>query len=314
MRVSGIPYVQGRNAFADADGTKFGIAIHNTSNDGTAEDEASFAKRRTDNVSSHFYADDNSVIQSLDTDSKAGHAGSNTGNQNAVAVEITGFNGWSRQKWLDNVAWELLGSVLAQVCRHYGIAVRRASVAEMQASPKVRAFYSHDDMRRAWGGTDHTDPGPNFPWDRLFQAVNNALGGATAPTGGDDDLDALESAKLDAIYNAKATTKLPGGGEQVFTVPLTAKLNEIAGKVDTLQAAAVADEVRDSATLAAVRALAVATGNDPQPIFDAITAARDEAHAGFTALQQQLAAVQARNVRLAEALAAAGGALDGADD
>jgi hypothetical protein len=61
------------------------------------------------------------------------------------------------------------------VCRTYGIAVRRASAAEMQANSKVKAFYSHDDMRRAWGVTDHTDPGPNFPWDRLLAAVNAAL-------------------------------------------------------------------------------------------------------------------------------------------
>lgn len=179
MRVSGIPYVQGRNAYADPDGTKYAIAIHNTSNTASAEAEASYATRRTDGVSSHFYCDGDSVIQSLDTAVKAGHAGSGNGNNNAVAVEITGTNDKSRQWWLDNVAWEQLGQVLAVVCKAYGIAVRRASVAEMRANPKVRAFYSHDDMRQAWGGTTHTDPGPNFPWDRLFEAVNAAMSGGS---------------------------------------------------------------------------------------------------------------------------------------
>lgn len=178
MRVSGIPYVQGRNSYVDRDGKKFGIAIHNTSNDASDEAEASYATRRTDNVSSHFYCDRDSVIQSLDTDAVAGHAGSSAGNQNAIAVEITGANGWSRETWLRSVAWDELGRVLAEVCRHYGIAVRRASVTEMVNDAKVRAFYGHDDMRRAWGGTTHTDPGPGFPWDRLFQAVNAAIGGA----------------------------------------------------------------------------------------------------------------------------------------
>jgi N-acetyl-anhydromuramyl-L-alanine amidase AmpD len=177
MRVSGIPYVQGRNSYADADGTKYAIAIHNTSNNATAEAEASYATRRTDGVSAHFYADADSVIQSLDTAARAGHAGNSEGNQHAVAVEIRGFNAWSRQTWLDSVAWSLLGRVLADVCRAYGIQVRRASVAEMQSNPRVRAVYSHDDMRRAWGGTDHTDPGGNFPWDRLFAAVNAAMNG-----------------------------------------------------------------------------------------------------------------------------------------
>lgn len=190
MRVSFIPYVQGRNSYSDADGRKYAIAIHNTSNNASDENEASYATRRTDGVSSHFYCDRDSVIQSLDTAAKAGHAGNRQGNENAVAVEITGANGWTRQQWLDNVAWDLLGRVLAEVCRHYGIAVRRASVGEMQANPAVKAFYGHNDMRLAWGGTDHTDPGPTFPWDRLFSAVTAALGG------GDDDMDAKQDERL----------------------------------------------------------------------------------------------------------------------
>lgn len=180
MKVSGIPYVQGRNSYSDADGTKYAIAIHNTSNNASDENEASYATRRTDGVSSHFYCDRDSVIQSLDTAAKAGHAGSSNGNEHAVAVEITGANGWSRQTWLDNVAWDQLGRVLAQVCRFYNIPVRQCSVSEMRSTPKVKGFYSHDQMRQAWGGTTHTDPGPNFPWDRLLGAVSAAIGGTAA--------------------------------------------------------------------------------------------------------------------------------------
>jgi N-acetyl-anhydromuramyl-L-alanine amidase AmpD len=176
MRLSGVPYVQGRNSYPDRDGgAKYGIAIHNTSNDASARSEAAYATRRTDGVSSHLYCDNVEVIQSLDTDARAGHAGSSAGNENAIAVEITGVNSWTRNDWLADVAWARLGAALAQVVKRYGIAVRRATVAEMRANPKVRAFYSHDDMRQAWGGTTHTDPGPGFPWDRLFGAVNAAL-------------------------------------------------------------------------------------------------------------------------------------------
>lgn len=186
MRVPGIPYVQGRNDYHDQDGRHYGIAIHNTSNDASDEGEASYAKRRTDGVSSHFYVDRDSVTQSLDTIARAGHAGSRNGNDHAIAVEITGANGKSRDWWLRNVDWAELGRVLAYVIRHdpdfEGFQVRRASVDEMKRNPKVKAFYGHDDMRRAWGGTTHTDPGPNFPWDWLLQAVNAALGTKPAPT------------------------------------------------------------------------------------------------------------------------------------
>lgn len=210
MRVSGIPYVQGRNAYTDADGTKYGIAIHNTANDATAEQEASYATRRTDGVSSHFYVDKDSVIQSLDTRDRAGHAGSSEGNQHAVAVEITGTNDKPRSWWLANVAWDRLGAVLAQVCRAYNIQIRRANVSEMETNPRIRAFYSHNDMRLAWGGTTHTDPGPNFPWDRLFQAVNAALNP-------EDDMTPAQEKLLNDMAWQVRNVPSPTGGREVLT-------------------------------------------------------------------------------------------------
>jgi N-acetyl-anhydromuramyl-L-alanine amidase AmpD len=181
MRIPGVKFVQGRNSYPDADGKHFGIAIHNTSNDATDSGEASYATHRPDGTSAHLYCDADSVTQSLDLSAKAGHAGSVEGNNHAIAVEITGTNSKSRAWWLANVAWDELGRALVWIIRNdpdfAGFQVRRASVAEMRANPKVKAFYSHDDMRQAWGGTTHTDPGPNFPWDRLFQAVNAALNG-----------------------------------------------------------------------------------------------------------------------------------------
>jgi hypothetical protein len=44
---------------------------------------------------------------------------------------------------------------------------------------------------------------------------------------GDDDMDDLTRAKIDAMFNVAMATKLPGGGDKVFPVPFTVKLNEI---------------------------------------------------------------------------------------
>jgi hypothetical protein len=188
MIVPGIRFVQGRNDYTDGDKRKYGICIHNTSNDASDEGEAAYAARRTDGVSSHFYGDDDSVTQSIDTDDKCGHVGSAIGNENSISCEFTGSNGKTRAWWLANVDWAEWGRVLAIVIRHHwpdgSFKVRRATVAEMKANPKVKAFYGHDDCRRAWGGTTHTDPGPNFPWDHLFSVVNAALGSTT--TDGED--------------------------------------------------------------------------------------------------------------------------------
>ncbi|XTZ18198.1 peptidoglycan recognition protein family protein [Micromonospora echinospora] len=217
MKIPGIPFVQGRNAYDDRDSRKYGIAIHNTSNDASAEGEASYATRRTDGISAHFYVDADSVVQSLDTRARAGHAGSQEGNEHAVAVEITGVNGWTRQQWLQRVAWDRLVQVLAVVCREYDIVPRRATVAEMKKNPKVRAFYGHDDMRRAWGGTTHTDPGPNFPWDHLLAKVERALAGPAE----EDEMtrDEIAAAVVVGIHEAleRAAARDTATGRQIGT-------------------------------------------------------------------------------------------------
>lgn len=238
MRVPGVRFVQGRNDYTDWDGRKYGIAIHNTSNDASDEGEASFATRRTDGISSHFYCDRDSVTQSLDTEDRAAHAGSNIGNNNSIAVEITGSNGKSRDWWLGNVAWDQLGRVLAWVIEndpdYAGFEVRRASVAEMRANQRVKAFYGHDDMRRAWGGTTHTDPGPNFPWDRLLRAVNQHL------TEGDDVSKADVRTGMAEILDEAARRHTPTGrnvGNDIATLlskatgPVMAEVSELRGQV-----------------------------------------------------------------------------------
>ena len=192
MKVAAVKFVQGRNYEKDVDGTKFAIAIHNTSNTASAADEASYATRRTDSVSAHFYADATEVIQSLDTSVVAWHSGSYAGNQDAISVEIVGLNSWTREKWLASVAWDKLGAVLAAVCAAYDIPIRQCTVAEMIANPKVKGFYSHDEMRLAFGSTTHTDPGPNFPWDHLLAMV---------ASNGDDMPDAKALLASDVVTN-----------------------------------------------------------------------------------------------------------------
>lgn len=190
MKVPGIPYHQGKNQYTDRDGKKYGIAIHNTSNTGSDTAESMYADHRVDGISSHFYADGDSVTQSIDTDYRVGHAGSYEGNEHAIVFEITGTNDKSREWWLANVAWAKLGYVIAYMIKNdpdlAGFQIRRASVSEMKTNPRIKAFYGHNDMRLAWGGTTHTDPGPNFPWDKLISSVKAEMSGSGEQEGDDD--------------------------------------------------------------------------------------------------------------------------------
>lgn len=196
MAIYGDIYDGPPRGFSYSSSKKRYIAIHNTANDATAEGEASYAKRRTDSVSSHYYVDDNSIVQSLDTRYKAWHSGSGTGNTYAISYEITGTNGKSREWWLKNVEWDLLANQIATDMKLWGIDNKHLSISEMRDG-KSTGIVTHDDMRRAWGGTTHTDPGPNFPMDHLVKMVDKYLNPST-----EDDMFSDSDRK-----NLEATTK-----------------------------------------------------------------------------------------------------------
>jgi N-acetyl-anhydromuramyl-L-alanine amidase AmpD len=159
---------------------KRGITFHNTSNprNASARDEATYAKRRTD-ASAHFYVDKTEIIQALNTDLGAGHAGSGWPNEHCIAYEITGQNSWSRERWLADVAWEAMAAQVKRDCKRWNIPARWLTVAQLKAGE--RGFSTHDDCRKAFGGTDHTDPGPQFPKQHLI----DLLGGSDMTTAAD---------------------------------------------------------------------------------------------------------------------------------
>lgn len=149
------------------------IVIHSTQNDASAEGEASYAKRRTDGISSHYYIDGNSIVQSLDTDLGAHHVGSSTGNRGGISYELTGFAAWSRSRWLERIAWRLLVAAVARDCAEHNIIPRDLSVAQIKNG--ATGIITHNQARLAWGHTTHTDPGPNFPMDHLVRQVRREL-------------------------------------------------------------------------------------------------------------------------------------------
>jgi len=171
-------YAGPANNYGTSTIAKMYVAIHNTSNTASAENEAAYARRRTDNISSHYYVDNDSIIQMLDTKLQAWHAGSTRGNQRAISYEITGVNGWTRKQWLARVDWDKLARQVARDCKTHNIDARLLTVAQMNDG-KSTGIVTHDQMRRAWGGTTHTDPGLSFPIDHLLVKVRAQLDGDT---------------------------------------------------------------------------------------------------------------------------------------
>lgn len=213
MSIPELSYVKylgtGRNYRRDSNGRAVGtkkkyIALHNTSNSAPAKNEASYGTRRTDSVSSHFYVDDVEAYQSLPTEWVAWHAGSNTGNSYAVAIEITGTN--ATNNWLgDPDDIDMAARITADECKKWGISNRLLSVAEMKAG-NASGIVTHNNMRLAWGGTDHTDPGSNFPYAYFMAKVAEYLGTAPPVVPGNPSYWVPENGMLDS----RTTKRLQG--------------------------------------------------------------------------------------------------------
>lgn len=245
------------------------IAIHNTANDASAEGEMSYARRRDDSVSTHYFVDNDSIVQALDTNLRAYHAGSSAGNSLAIAYEITGTNGKSRTWWLANVAWPLLARQIAVDCREHDIEPRLLTVAEIEAG-KLTGIITHDQMRQAWGGTTHTDPGPNFPLDHLLELVRAEMG--------DIDMD------LNLNQPVPIGVKADGSNDNVplwqYLRTVALRLDYLANKtglvvkLDAILAAALDDGdttvVLDPAALADLTAVKDAIAALPAAVADAV--------------------------------------------
>ena len=127
---------------------------------------------------------------------------------------------------------DLIAPVIRADAAKYGIPLQRRTVAELKAwQPGIT---SHNDLRLAFGGTTHTDPGPNFPWDYFIDLLNQ-----------EDDMESPETrthafntdqqgyswANLLPTYKAVGISDaLPGQGEYPNRAveALTAVLSDVA--------------------------------------------------------------------------------------
>lgn len=258
------------------------MVIHCTANDASPASEAAYARTRTDGVGMHFVSDPNTVLQVLESWYSTGHVGSTVGNHYGISWEFVGFLTSSPAHYRACV--DRAAPAMKLVMAKYGIPHRWLSRAQMLDGVS-KGLVTHKMCSDVFGGSDHTDPGPNFNGLYLVDALN---GGTTMDPSDERYL------RQQAAATAHLLPKFPaiGTGDDNRPVPLTALLGR-------LEAAAAADEARDAAVLAAVQALAAAGGVDAAPIVAAIQEVRNDTVSAVATLQAELA--QARQ-RLAEAL------------
>ncbi|MFE7774639.1 N-acetylmuramoyl-L-alanine amidase [Streptomyces sp. NPDC057445] len=103
------------------------------------------------------------MIRELDV---AYHAGNRDMNERSVGIEHEGFV--DRRRDFTDAMYAASARLTAGICKRYAIPVDREHILGHVEVP----------------GTDHTDPGPYWDWDRYIKLVRRAMT-APAPTSGD---------------------------------------------------------------------------------------------------------------------------------
>lgn len=156
--------------------------------DRTAENLAAYLDRPTTRASYHYIVDDDSAVNYLPD-----HVASwslLSGNSRALNLCMTGWARWSRDEWLQHR--QMLGRAAALVrdwCARHKIPPRKLS--PVQVGLDLQGICGHVDWTVGKRDGDHTDPGPNFPWDVFIDYV----------TGGQEEMNANQERMLREVHH-----------------------------------------------------------------------------------------------------------------
>lgn len=122
-------------------------------------------------------------------------------NERGLHICFLGYSRQTREEWLSRPAQLAAGArVIRDWHDRYGIPLVKLNGAQMRAGQ--RGVGGHVDTVDAWHSTDHSDPGPHFPWDVLLA---KAIGD---PSTKDDDMTPEQARQLEVIYQ-ELTKKYP---------------------------------------------------------------------------------------------------------
>jgi hypothetical protein len=160
------------------DGPPLWIVVHDMEADElptTAENTAAYFAGGAGgrDVSSHYCADSDSVVQCVLLADTAWTVGNRPGNNRGINWELAGYASQTREQWLDPFGLAMfarMAPIVRADAAAYGIPLERRTVEELRTFKA--GVTSHNDLRLAFGVTDHTDPGPNFPWDVFLEIMN----------------------------------------------------------------------------------------------------------------------------------------------
>lgn len=154
-----------------------------------------------------------------------------TGNKLGRHWSLAGRASQTRAEWLaQGPQLAKLAEIIAHDHKEYGTDLRHLSVGEVfraRTDWSVRGVCSHNDISKAFKESDHTDPGPNFPYDvvldmaRRIAAGKPPTTGQTKPTKPTKDNDTMTSEQFTVLKEIRDNTReilrqlgQPGGWKQ----------------------------------------------------------------------------------------------------
>lgn len=139
-----------------------------------AEDVANYFHNMSDGriASAHICVDADSIVQCV-PDRYIAYAAPGC-NTDGIQIECAGVARQTRAEWLDEYGIKLLdraSNACAQYLVKFDLPPVKLSDDELQAGKK--GYVGHDQVSRVYKQSSHTDPGPNFPWDYVYEKVCN---------------------------------------------------------------------------------------------------------------------------------------------
>jgi len=146
-----------------------------------------FAGPSSPRASAHYIVDVDEVVCGVQPPNVAWHVGRANvyGGSPSIGIEQTGYARFATDEWLSpagQVQLDRLVGLVAALCDRWGIA--RRWVDETGLRNGMTGITTHGIATAAGIGTDHTDPGANWPVDEFMARLN----GTPAPTPKDDDM------------------------------------------------------------------------------------------------------------------------------
>lgn len=136
-----------------------------------AEDVARYFASTATHASAHICVDADSIVQCVkDRDVAWAAPGANN---DGIQVELAGYGRQTRADWLDVYSTALLNkaadAVAQYTLKYPHIPIKHLTNDELRNGRA--GIIGHYQASAVYKGSDHTDPGPNFPWDVFLPLV-----------------------------------------------------------------------------------------------------------------------------------------------